>query len=97
MIREYGFWEVETPSLKDFPRGFRRFEIGRNSDNNLSIFVINVDTANPLGGGSSPSLISRSYSIGATADIPKVRCSRDLVWTPIPVFTMRSLSYNWVN
>jgi len=62
---EYGFWEVETPSLRDFPRGFRRFEIGRNSDNNVSIFVISVDTANPLGGGSSPSLISRSYSIGA--------------------------------
>src|SRR5208337_2700867 len=63
---EYGFWEVETPSLRDFPRGFRRFEIGRNSDNNVSIFVISVDTANPLGGGSSPAMISRSYSIGAT-------------------------------
>ena len=62
---EYGFYEVETPSLRDFPREFRRFEIGRNSDNSLSIFVISVDTANPLGGGSSPSLISRSYSIGA--------------------------------
>ncbi|MGO9312493.1 MAG: TIGR03768 family metallophosphoesterase [Syntrophobacteraceae bacterium] len=67
---EYGFWEVETPSLRDFPRGFRRFEIGRNSENNLSIFVISVDTANPLGGGSSPSLISRSYSIGATQIFP---------------------------
>ena len=62
---EYGFYEVETPSLRDFPRGFRRFEIRRNLENNVSIFVISVDTANPLGGGSSPSLISRSYSIGA--------------------------------
>ena len=62
---EHGFYEVETPSLRDFPRGFRRFEIGRNSDNNLSIFVISVDTANPLEGESSPSLISRSYSIAA--------------------------------
>ncbi|MGA2224009.1 MAG: TIGR03768 family metallophosphoesterase [Syntrophobacteraceae bacterium] len=62
---EYGFYEVETPSLRDFPRGFRRFEIGRNSDNNVSIFVISVDTANPLNGGSSPSLTSRSYSIAA--------------------------------
>jgi hypothetical protein len=28
----YGFWEVETPSLRDFPQEFRRFQIVRNSD-----------------------------------------------------------------
>ncbi|MGA2224010.1 MAG: TIGR03768 family metallophosphoesterase [Syntrophobacteraceae bacterium] len=62
---EYGFYEVETASLRDFPQGFRRFEIGRNSDNNLSIFAINVDNAPPLDGGSSPSMKSRSCSIAA--------------------------------
>ena len=33
---ENGFWEVETPSLRDFPRQFRRIDIYRNSDNNIS-------------------------------------------------------------
>jgi len=66
----YGFWEVETPSLRDCPQQFRRFEIGRNSDNNVSIFVIGVDTAAPLGGGSSPAMTSRSYAIGAMEIFP---------------------------
>jgi metallophosphoesterase (TIGR03768 family) len=33
---EYSFWEVETPSLRDFPQQLRRFQIVRNSDNNIS-------------------------------------------------------------
>ncbi len=41
----YGFWEVETPSLRDFPQQLRRFQIVRNSDNTISIFAIDVDTA----------------------------------------------------
>jgi metallophosphoesterase (TIGR03768 family) len=66
----YGFWEVETPSLRDFPQEFRRFEIVRNSDNEtISILVIDVDPAvNPTpvqDGSQSPALISRSYSIAA--------------------------------
>ena len=66
----YGFWEVETPSLRDHPQQFRRFEILRNSDNmTLSILVIDVDPAAnpaPLGdGSSSPALISRSYAMAA--------------------------------
>jgi metallophosphoesterase (TIGR03768 family) len=66
----YGFYEVETPSLRDFPQEFHRFEIVRNSDNEtISILVIDVDPAvnpAPLGDGSqSPALISRSYSIAA--------------------------------
>ena len=66
----YGFWEVETPSLRDFPQGFRRFEIVRNSDDEtLSILVIDVDPAvNPAplpDGSQSPARISRSYSIAA--------------------------------
>ena len=64
---EYGFWEVETPSLRDFPQQFRRFEIVRNSDNNISIFALDVDPAvnpDPLADGSpSPALTSRSYAI----------------------------------
>jgi hypothetical protein len=66
----YGFWEVETPSLRDFPQEFRRFEIVRNSDNEtISIRVIDIDTAvNPAplpDGTPSPAMISRSYSIAA--------------------------------
>ena len=34
---EYGFWEVETASLRDFPQEFRTFEILRNTDNSISI------------------------------------------------------------
>ncbi|MHC1744003.1 MAG: TIGR03768 family metallophosphoesterase [Syntrophobacteraceae bacterium] len=66
----YGFWVVETPSLRDFPQEFRRFEIVRNSDDEtISILVIDVDPAvNPAplrDGSQSPALISRSYSVAA--------------------------------
>jgi hypothetical protein len=64
---EKGFWEVETPSLRDFPQQFRRFEIVRNRDNTISIFALDVDTAvNPAplaDGSSSPAWTSRSYAI----------------------------------
>jgi metallophosphoesterase (TIGR03768 family) len=64
---EYGFWEVETPSLRDFPQQLRHFQIVRNSDNNISIFAIDVDTAvNPAlldNGWASPAWTSRSYAI----------------------------------
>jgi len=66
---EYGFWEVETPSLRDFPQQFRHFEIVRNHDNTISIFTHNVDTAvNPApaqNGSVSPAWTSRSYGIAA--------------------------------
>lgn len=65
----YGFWEVETPSLRDFPQQFRRFEIALNTDENISIFTHDVDVAvnpNTLEDGSaSPALTSRSYGMGA--------------------------------
>ena len=66
----YGLWEVETPSLRDFPQEFRRFRIVRNSDNEtISILVIDVDPAvNPAplpDGSQSPAFISRSYSVAA--------------------------------
>ena len=59
---ELGFWEVETPSLKDFPQQFRTFDVARNNDNTISIFATDVDPiANP---GSLPAL-SRTYAIAA--------------------------------
>jgi len=64
---EYGFWEVETPSLRDFPQQLRRFEIVLNSDHTLSIFALDIDVAvnpAPLANGSaSPACISRSYAV----------------------------------
>jgi hypothetical protein len=66
---ERSFWEVETPSLRDFPRQFRRFDIYRTSDNNISIYAIDVDPAvNPAvltTGGQSPAWKARRYAIGA--------------------------------
>lgn len=59
---EFGFWEVETASLRDFPQQFRTFEIVANSDNTLSIVVTNVDPAVAAG---SPAAASRGYAIGA--------------------------------
>lgn len=67
----YGFWEIESPSLRDFPQQFRRFQLGVNSAGNLSIFVDSVDTAVDgsvvyTPGVTPPAAISRSYTIGAT-------------------------------
>jgi hypothetical protein len=59
---EYGFWEVETSSLRDFPQEFRTFEIVRNDNNTVSIFVTDVD---PAVQGESPAAKSRGYAIGA--------------------------------
>jgi hypothetical protein len=59
---EYGFWEVETASLRDFPQQFRAFDIRRNSDNTVSILVTNID---PAVGPGSPAAKSRGYAIGA--------------------------------
>jgi metallophosphoesterase (TIGR03768 family) len=57
---ELGFWEVETPSLRDFPQEFRSFEIVRNSDNTVSVFALDVD---PSVSDESPAAISRSYAV----------------------------------
>jgi metallophosphoesterase (TIGR03768 family) len=69
---ENSFWEVETASFLDFPHQFRTFDIRRNSDNTLSIFVTNVDPAVRAG---SPAGKSLGYSVateriyGATPQI----------------------------
>ena len=59
---ENSFWEVETPSLRDFPQQLRTVDIRRNTDNTISIFVTDVDPAVTEG---TPAAKSRAYSIGA--------------------------------
>ena len=59
---ENSFWEVETASLRDFPQQARTFDIRRNSDNTISIFVTDVDPAVAEG---TPAAKSRGYAIGA--------------------------------
>ncbi|MFA6240945.1 MAG: TIGR03768 family metallophosphoesterase [Candidatus Hydrogenedentales bacterium] len=59
---ENSFWEVETSSLREFPQQLRTFDIRRNTDNTISIFVTNVDPAVAEG---SPAAKSRDYAIGA--------------------------------
>ena len=58
---EYGFWEVETASTRDFPQQFRLFDIVRNSDNTISIIAVDVDPAAQDG---SLAALSRSKAIG---------------------------------
>ncbi|MHB9130201.1 MAG: TIGR03768 family metallophosphoesterase [Armatimonadota bacterium] len=58
---EYGFWEVETPSLRDFPQQFRTFDIRLNSDNTISIVTTDVD---PKVEDRSPAANSRGYAVG---------------------------------
>lgn len=57
---EFGFWQIETSSLRDFPQQFRTFEIVRNSDNTISIVTTDVDPAVKDG---SLAGISRSYAV----------------------------------
>ncbi|MCE1245623.1 MAG: TIGR03768 family metallophosphoesterase [Firmicutes bacterium] len=64
---ENGFWQVETPSLRDFPRNLRTFEIFANNDNTISIVALDVDPAVAKG---SPAEKSRKYAV-ATEQIYK--------------------------
>jgi len=60
---EKGFWQVETPSLRDFPQQLRTFEIYLNNDNTISIVTTDVDPAVKEG---TPAATSRKYAIAAT-------------------------------
>jgi len=60
---ENGFWEVETPSLRDFPQQFRTWQILRNGDNTISIVTTDVD---PQVEDGTPAANSRGYAIGAS-------------------------------
>ena len=57
---ELGFWEVETPSLRDYPEEFRTFDIRRNADNTISVLVTDVDPAVAPG---SPAAKGRGYAV----------------------------------
>ena len=57
---ELGFWEVETPSLRDFTQQFRTFDLVRNSDNTVSIFATDVD---PIEADGSLPALSRYYAV----------------------------------
>lgn len=57
---ELGFWEVQTPSLRDFPQQFRTFEVVRNTDKTISIIITDVDPAVRDG---SPAAMSHFYSV----------------------------------
>ena len=59
---ELGFWMAETASLRDFPQGFRLFDVVRNGDNTISILATNVD---PAVAGGSPAAKSRASSVAA--------------------------------
>jgi len=59
---EYDFWEVECPSLRDFPQEFRTFEILRNTDNTISIVTTDIDPEETSGSCADK---SRGYSVGA--------------------------------
>jgi metallophosphoesterase (TIGR03768 family) len=60
---EYGFWEVENPSLRDMPQEFRTYQILRNTDNSISIRVTDIDPDAPT---NSQAGISRGFSVGAS-------------------------------
>jgi metallophosphoesterase (TIGR03768 family) len=59
---EYGFWEVENPSLRDFPQEFRTYDILRNTDNSISIMVTDIDPEETPGSCADK---SRGYAVGA--------------------------------
>lgn len=60
---ENSFWQVETPSLRDFPQQFRTFEIYLNSDDTVKVVATDVDPAVQDG---TPAAKSRTYAIAST-------------------------------
>jgi len=82
---EKGFWEVETASLRDFPQQFRTFEIFLNSDNTISINIVNVDPSVKDG---TPAAVSRKYAVAAqqivNIDIYNNNPTKDPTIKPMP-------------
>ncbi len=64
---EYGFWQVETPSLRDFPQQFRLFQFNLNNNGTISIFSTDVD---PIAEPGSFMETSRSYAIATSQIFP---------------------------
>jgi metallophosphoesterase (TIGR03768 family) len=67
---EYGFWQVETASLRDFAQQFRLFDINVNNNGTISIITTNVD---PLAEKGSAMEKSRSYAIATSQIFPEPR------------------------
>ena len=95
---ENGFWEVETPSLRDFPQQFRIWEIRRNHDNTISIVTTDVDPQVEEG---SPAADSRGFAIGASraigitalADTTSHAYNAELVKPLTPAMQMKIAGY----
>ncbi len=64
---EYGFWQVETASLRDFAQQFRLFDINVNNNGTISIIATDVD---PIAESGSAMEISRSYAIATSQIFP---------------------------
>lgn len=59
---EYGFWQIETSSLHDFPQQFRTLQVYLNSDYTISMVAVNVDPAVKEG---TPAESARRMAIAA--------------------------------
>jgi hypothetical protein len=56
------FWEIENPSLRDYPEEFRTYEILRNTDNSISVRTTDIDPEVTPGSNADE---SRGFSVGA--------------------------------
>jgi hypothetical protein len=87
---EKGFWQVETPSLRDFPQQFRTFEIYLNGDYSISIVTTDVDPAVQDG---TPAAASRKYAIAAEQIVEtwdtttKWNPTNDPTIKPMPIYS----------
>jgi metallophosphoesterase (TIGR03768 family) len=95
---EAGFWQIETPSLRDLPQQFRTFEIYLNSDYTISIVSTNVDPAVKDG---TPAATSRKYAIATQqivgADIHNVNPTGDATIKPMPTGSYNATLFKQVS
>jgi metallophosphoesterase (TIGR03768 family) len=87
--KQYGFWEVETASLRDFPQQFRTFDIVRNSDDTISIIVRSIDPAVAEG---SLAEKSRGFSVAEQQFYPTGIPLNDLTTGPYNAELVKQLS-----